>query len=61
MTDKELFKEVFDRIAGRHNILTMSGTVIYCKDEPKFSIDGYNLGYNLLRLTKLLEDIGEFM
>lgn len=61
MTDKELFKEVFDRIAGKRNILTMSGTVVYYKGEPKFNTDGYNLGYNLLRLTKLLDDIGEFM
>lgn len=61
MTDKELFKEVFDRIAGKRNILTMSGTLVCYKDEPKFNTDGYNLGYNLLRLTKLLDDIGVFM
>lgn len=61
MTDKELFNEVFNRVAGHHNILTMSGTLVCYKGEPKFNIDGYNLAYNLHRLTNLLEDIGEFM
>lgn len=61
MTDNELFKEVFDRIAGSRNILTMSGTQVCYKDVPKFNIDGFSLGYNLFRLTKLLNDIGEFM
>jgi hypothetical protein len=58
MSDREFFNEVFDRIAG-HN-LTMSGTLVCYKGEPKFNIDGYNLAYNLHRLTNLLEDIGEF-
>ena len=60
MTDKELFKEVFDRIAGRTSI-TMSGTLVCYKGEPKFNTDGYNLAYNLHRLTNLLDEIGEFM
>ena len=58
MTDREFFNEVFDRIAGRR--LTMRGTLVSYNGEPKFNIDGYNLAYNLHRLTNLLEDIGEF-
>jgi len=61
MTDKELFKEVFDRIAGRNTQVTMSGTLVCYKGEPKFNIDGFNLAYNLHRLTNLLEEIGEFI
>lgn len=61
MTDKELFKEVFDRIAGRNTNLKMSGTLVYYKGQPKFNTDGFNLAYNLHRLTNLLEDIGEFI
>lgn len=60
MTDKELFKMVFDHIAGR-TAITMSGTMVCYKGEPQFNIDGYNLAYNLHRLTNLMEDIGEFM
>lgn len=60
MTDKELFKEVFDRIAGKTQI-KMSGTLVCYKGEPRFNTDGYNLAYNLHRLTNLLEEIGEFM
>lgn len=58
MTDFELFKKVFDRIAGR--TLTMEGPLVCYKGDPKFNTDGYNLAYNLHRLTNLLEDIGEF-
>lgn len=61
MTDKELFKEVFDRIAGRNTQVTMSGTLVYYKGEPKFNTDGFNLAYNLHRLTNLLDEIGEFI
>ena len=61
MTDKELFKEVFNRIAGRNTQVTMSGTLVCYKGEPKFNTDGFNLAYNLHRLTNLLEEIGEFI
>ena len=60
MTDKELFKQIFDRIAGR-TAITMDGELVYYKGEPMFNTDGYNLAYNLHRLTNLMEDIGEFM
>ena len=58
MTDFELFKKVFDRIAGR--TLTMEGPLVCYDGDPKFNTDGYNLAYNLHRLTNLLEEIGEF-
>ena len=61
MTDKELFKEVFNRIAGRNSQLSMSGSLVCYKGQPKFNTDGFNLAYNLHRLTNLLEDIGEFV
>ena len=61
MTDKELFKEVFDRIAGKNSQVSMSGSLVCYKGQPKFNIDGFNLAYNLYRLTNLLEDIGEFI
>ena len=61
MTDKELFKEVFDRTAGKNKNITMSGTLVCYKNQPKFNTDGYNLAYNLHRLTNLMNDIGEFM
>ena len=61
MTDKELFKEVFDRIASKNSQVSMSGSLVCYKGQPKFNIDGFNLAYNLHRLTNLLEDIGEFI
>ena len=39
----------------------MSGTLVYYKGECIFNTDGYNLEYNLLRLTKLLDDEGELL
>ena len=61
MTDKELFKEVFDRITGKNSQVSMSGSLVCYNGQPKFNIDGFNLAYNLHRLTNLLEDIGEFI
>ena len=54
MTDKELFKEVFDRIAGKNSQVSMSGSLVCYKGQPKFNIDGFNLAYNLYRLTSKL-------
>ena len=59
MNDKELFNAVFDNFAAKHRRLSMSGTLVYYKGECIFNTDGYNLEYNLLRLTKLLDDEGE--
>lgn len=61
MTDKELFIEVFNRVTGRNKSFKMLGTIVYFNDVPQFNTDGYNLAYNLHRLTNLLDDIGEFM
>lgn len=61
MTDKELFNEVFNRVVGKNTNLKMSGTLVCYKDVPQFNTDGFNLAYNLHRLTNLLEDIGEFI
>ena len=60
MTDKDLFMEVFNRIAGSRPNITMSGTFVYLNGEPKFNTDGYTLAYNLFRFTNLLKDNGEF-
>lgn len=59
MTDKELFIEVFNRFLVRHKGLTLSGTLVYYNHDCKFNIDGFNLEYNLLRLTRLLDEEGE--
>ena len=59
MNDRELFNAVFDNFAATHHGLRMSGTLVYYKGECVFNTDGYNLEYNLLRLTKLLDDEGE--
>lgn len=62
MTDKELFKKVFDRVADSHcSTLYMSGTVVYYMGKPKFDIDGYSLGCNLRRLADILDDIGIYV
>ena len=61
MNDKELFNAVFDNFAAKHRRLRMSGTLVYYNGECIFNTDGYNLEYNLLRLTKLLDDEGELL
>lgn len=59
MSDKELFKEIFDRTTynGRYG-LTMDGTYIRYKGEIKHNIDGWSLGKNIVELSKLLEICG---
>jgi len=59
MSDKELFNEVFNCVAGKTSV-TMSGTLVCVNGEPKFNTDGYTLAYNLHRLTNLLEEVGVF-
>ena len=59
MNDRELFNAVFDNFAAKHHGLRMSCTLVYYRGECIFNTDGYNLEYNLLRLTKLLDDEGE--
>ena len=60
MEDTKLFIEVYNRLKSRHRKLDMSGTLVYWDGEVAFNIDGYNLGYNVYRLGKLLNDMGEF-
>ena len=59
MTDKELFNAVFDNFRAQYKGLSKVGTLIYYKGECMFNTDGYNLCYNLLRLTRVLEEGGE--
>ena len=59
MNDKQLFVEVFKNFQEHYYGLEMRGTLVYYKGECKFNIDGYNLCYNLLRLTKMIEEAGE--
>ena len=61
MTDKQLFNEVFDRLnKSCWNHLGMKGTMVCWDGNMEFNTDGYNLGWNLYRLTKLVKDHGYF-
>ena len=59
MNDDQLFIEVFKNFQEHYYGLDMRGTLVYYKGECKFNIEGYNLCYNPLRLTKMLEEAGE--
>lgn len=59
MNDKELFMEVFNRLQETYRNLSISGTLVCWKGQARFNIEGYNLCYNLLRLTQLIDDEGE--
>jgi hypothetical protein len=58
MNDRELFIEVFNNFQQRYQGLEMKGGLVYYNDECKFNIDGFNLCYNLLRLTEMLNNAG---
>ena len=60
MADKELFNEVFNNLSARYKRLSMSGTIVCYDGRQMFNTDGYNLGYNLYRLTNLLNNMVEF-
>lgn len=60
MNDKELFNAVFENLSTRNSRLSMTGTIVCYDGRMMFNTDGYNLGYNLLRLTNLLNEMGEF-
>jgi len=60
MNDKELFNAVFENLSARNSRLSMTGTIVCYDGRMMFNTDGYNLGYNLLRLTNLLNEMGEF-
>lgn len=59
MDDKTLFNEVFKNFQSKYKGLNMVGTLVYYNGECVFNTDGFNLCYNLLRLTKLMKDAGE--
>ena len=59
MNDKELFAEVFNRLAEQYPGLYMSGTLVCFNGKCRFNTDGYNLCYNLLRLTRVIDEAGE--
>lgn len=59
MDEKRLFVEVFKNFQEHYSGLEMRGTLVYYRGECMFNIDGYNLCYNLLRLTKMIEEAGE--
>ena len=59
MTDRELFMMVFDNFTSKYKRLSLLGTIVCYNGKEEFNISGYNLCYNLLRLTKLLERNGE--
>lgn len=60
MNDRELFNEVFNNLSARYKRLSMTGTIVCYGGREIFNTDGYNLGYNLYRLTNLLNDMDEF-
>lgn len=61
MTDREIFNEVFGRLAKETwGNLTMKGALVLWAGETEFNTDGYNLGYNLRRLMDLLDRKGMF-
>lgn len=58
MNDKELFREVLNRMAETypHRDIKMVGTLVYIDGESRFNNDGYNLLFNIKRLADALED-----
>ena len=60
MTDRELFNEVFNNLSVRYKRLSMTGTIVCYDGREMFNTDGYNLGYNLYRLTNILNNMVEF-
>ena len=60
MTDRELFNEVFNNLSTRYKRLSMTGTIVCYDGRKMFNTDGYNLGYNLYRLTNILNNMSEF-
>ena len=60
MTDRELFNEVFNNLSARYKRLSMTGTIVCYDGREMFNTDGYNLGYNLYRLTNILNNMAEF-
>jgi hypothetical protein len=58
LTAREIFRinlEFFQGAYPKRNI-ELNGSLVYIDGECKFNIEGYNLLYNLQRLTKCLQD-----
>ena len=60
MTDKELFVECVSRLS--HLGITLEGTCVYSGHGKscEFNYDGFNLGYNLARLGRVLDEKADF-
>lgn len=58
MDDKELFREVLNRMAETypHRDIKMVGTLVYIDGECYFNINGFILLYNIKRLADALEE-----
>lgn len=60
LSDESMFNAVFERLKESYKHLDRFGYIICWKGQEMFSIEGYNLAYNLYRLGNLLNDMGEF-
>lgn len=58
LTAREIFRInlVFFQGAYPKRNIELNGSLVYIDGECKFNIEGYNLLYNLQRLTKCLQD-----
>lgn len=58
MDDKELFREVLNRMAETypHRDIKMVGTLVYIDGECYFNTNGFILLYNIKRLADALEE-----
>lgn len=57
-TDLTIFMKVFNRFQQQYprRDLRLNGTIVEIDGQQKFNIDGFNLLYNLKRLTEILTD-----
>lgn len=60
MTDKELFNVVFSNFANKYPNLSMKNGLVCYNGVVEFNTNGYNLAYNLHRLTNVLAENNEF-
>lgn len=57
-TDSTIFVKVFKRFQEQYpnRNLRLNGTIVEIDGQQKFNTDGFNLLYNLKRLTEILSD-----
>lgn len=60
MDTRTIFYEVFNHLQSKYGGFELQGTIVYFNGEAMFNTDGFNLEYNLYRLTKILKDNGIF-